>query len=396
MAGMLSQVDLYKYAFQLMGTENDISQIAKRLTEYSGILIRIVDIGNWEVCETFESESDKKKIVTNDCISEAVDLCLRGGEIHRSGEVLDAKGNIWKWTTGTIEMDGEPIGCSMALCPFEGPSDLTETICQLVNDSANTLIKNGRLQIQSARTKLQLKIAGAIFENEADEELTTTEWALLQEHLYGKMQEIILVSQQAYPFNWVPLEERVRAIHEQAFFYSTGNREGILVYGNQPEAVYGLLQKEIEAFARDNKLWMCSSACFREQSLLLNHRRILDKTIQIAEKLSSEPQVLEEYEHYLPVSCSIGAVGVGKAGFMDAELREMKHQDEEKGTEFYCTLKEYLNQQNNVTATAKQLFIHRNTMFYRITRIGEILGVDIGDGAIARKLMVTIALQECE
>ena len=77
-------------------------------------------------------------------------------------------------------------------------------------------------------------------------------------------------------------------------------------------------------------------------------------------------------------------------------MNRLKQEDRVKGTEFYNTLKEYLLHGNNVSMTSKHLYIHRNTMIYRLSKINEILGVDINDPKIARQLMISIVLQEQE
>lgn len=51
--------------------------------------------------------------------------------------------------------------------------------------------------------------------------------------------------------------------------------------------------------------------------------------------------------------------------------------DETNKSELVKTLKEYLYNQFNVADTARKLFIHRNTMLYRIGKIEEILNVDL-------------------
>ena len=53
------------------------------------------------------------------------------------------------------------------------------------------------------------------------------------------------------------------------------------------------------------------------------------------------------------------------------ELKIMEREDKEKGTEFYRTLKQYLMSGNNVNLAAKEMYIHRNTMVYRLSKIHE-------------------------
>ncbi|MDO4261214.1 MAG: helix-turn-helix domain-containing protein [Eubacteriales bacterium] len=53
--------------------------------------------------------------------------------------------------------------------------------------------------------------------------------------------------------------------------------------------------------------------------------------------------------------------------------------DEENGTELLQTLRVYLECGRNAALTAKTLYIHRNTLYQRLERIGTILGADLDD-----------------
>lgn len=62
-----------------------------------------------------------------------------------------------------------------------------------------------------------------------------------------------------------------------------------------------------------------------------------------------------------------------------SKLRILKQYDEDNRTEFYRTLKLFLELERNVLQTAKALFIHRSTLFYRLERIQKIADVNLDD-----------------
>ena len=72
----------------------------------------------------------------------------------------------------------------------------------------------------------------------------------------------------------------------------------------------------------------------------------------------------------------------------------LEQEDNEKGTEFYKTLKEYLLMGNNVNLAAKKLFIHRNTMVYRLSKIHELLQIDLNDPEVSKRLMMSMILRD--
>lgn len=63
-------------------------------------------------------------------------------------------------------------------------------------------------------------------------------------------------------------------------------------------------------------------------------------------------------------------------------LQPLIKQDEQHGTELMATLEAYLRNDKKIYKTAKELFVHRNTVRYRIKKISGILGIDMGDGEI--------------
>ena len=61
------------------------------------------------------------------------------------------------------------------------------------------------------------------------------------------------------------------------------------------------------------------------------------------------------------------------------KLRKLKEYDRENNTELYHTLEVYLRLERNVVQTSKALFIHRSTLFYRLSRIQKIVELNFED-----------------
>ena len=59
-----------------------------------------------------------------------------------------------------------------------------------------------------------------------------------------------------------------------------------------------------------------------------------------------------------------------------------------------CTPCVYLLQEQNLHATARQLFIHRNTLVYRLQRIRTLLQLDLDDAAVRNVLRTGCILLE--
>ena len=67
-------------------------------------------------------------------------------------------------------------------------------------------------------------------------------------------------------------------------------------------------------------------------------------------------------------------------GIYEDTLGKLKEYDESTGSDLVQTLRIYLEERNSILETAKRLYVHRNTVKYRIGRIEEILGYELCDG----------------
>lgn len=75
-------------------------------------------------------------------------------------------------------------------------------------------------------------------------------------------------------------------------------------------------------------------------------------------------------------------------------LNTLKQYDADNKTELYKTLRIYIRLERNLLQTAKQLFIHRSTLSYRIERIQAITGINLDDDKERLKLLFSFVLDE--
>ncbi|MBS4538064.1 helix-turn-helix domain-containing protein [Clostridium sp. D2Q-11] len=66
--------------------------------------------------------------------------------------------------------------------------------------------------------------------------------------------------------------------------------------------------------------------------------------------------------------------------FCTPNVLKLKEYDEKHNKDYFNTLYNYLKHNQNINLTSKSLFIHRNTISYRINKIEEILDMDLKDG----------------
>ncbi|MGL4284398.1 MAG: PucR family transcriptional regulator [Eubacterium aggregans] len=77
-------------------------------------------------------------------------------------------------------------------------------------------------------------------------------------------------------------------------------------------------------------------------------------------------------------------------------VRVLKAHDRKNDTQYYETLREFLLHERNQLETAKVLFIHRNTLLYRLQRIKDIFDVDLENIQTRNHLMLSFLLDEAK
>lgn len=78
--------------------------------------------------------------------------------------------------------------------------------------------------------------------------------------------------------------------------------------------------------------------------------------------------------------------------FCKSVLKELAYPTEDSKIDLRETLDTYLKNQGEITQTSNELFIHRNTVKYRINRCEEILGVKVDDPDVSLNLRLAIEL----
>ncbi len=78
------------------------------------------------------------------------------------------------------------------------------------------------------------------------------------------------------------------------------------------------------------------------------------------------------------------------------KVLELKAYDEAHHTDYYHTLKTYVENQQNAVQTAKKLFIHRSTFLYRMEKIEELTKLDLRDYDTLLYVMMTFRILEQE
>lgn len=107
-------------------------------------------------------------------------------------------------------------------------------------------------------------------------------------------------------------------------------------------------------------------------------------------------EIMFEGEWYAHIIYSYAWPILKNKGLRDYSVEILKKEDEEKNTDLYETLKMYYLCGNNIAETASRMYVHRNTLVYRLRKIRELIGSDIDDMEQSGELLAFMMMDDLE
>lgn len=173
----------------------------------------------------------------------------------------------------------------------------------------------------------------------------------------------------------------------------------IQIYEEKDEVfvlLYQIKDQDIEAVCAGmeaEKQKCCVSEMFSSLSQCRGKKNILKRMARVKEAQETAALRREKdwmmrgmYTYTIPL--------IEQAGLSDYSIEQLILEDEKNHTELYQSLRSYLLCGNNVTAAAKRLHIHRNTLVYRLKQIKEIIDGDMNDYEVSRELLAYIMMKD--
>lgn len=152
--------------------------------------------------------------------------------------------------------------------------------------------------------------------------------------------------------------------------------------GDIPPEVYQKLQK----LANDNKVLVGISNAFQNPTDLYNHYQQTLQVLSIARRSTEQQRIFffSDYAFYVLID-TIDDKSI-LAHCLHPILPKLEAYDTEKNTELYETLKVYAQTGYSKNLTADLMFLHRNTVNYRIQQIADLFDLDFSDHTLLFKL----------
>jgi PucR family transcriptional regulator, proline-responsive transcriptional activator len=132
-------------------------------------------------------------------------------------------------------------------------------------------------------------------------------------------------------------------------------------------------------FAKDENLYIGVSNAFTKIEDFALHYSQARRAQELEKRLSGQKSVCRYSDYTFFDLLSKVNPSENLAAFRHPALDLLKSYDEENNTELYSTLNAYLSCGCNIKITAERLFIHRNSLAYRLKRIYELTQISPED-----------------
>lgn len=384
----LSVVDCYKKAFELLDV--DLKVYVEQMAEFTGTMIAVGDITGKVLAEAGLSEDE----ISADLIrTQLTAKELLSGKIRSITKYVEFADMVYR--IFPVKSHGNLVAYVIVADLHCQDQKVLEEMAEVLERSLETVFERQTAREYQHDGAARRVISEALFADDKAVYVPENYQEIFRKRIRPPFGAAILRSDTADIVAMQKMAKRLENHYADNYFYIKGNYLYILFPGLSGQETYEKLEKYMEKLGEQSKAQLCMTQLFSSISELKSKCFLMENTLRFAGE-SDTYLAHHEYDYYMEAVCMTAVEKLGTARYMDEKLNLLKEEDEAKNTEFYDTLREYFFVRNNVSLAAKRLFIHRNTMIYRLRKISEILEVDINDPDVARKLSISMALRDAE
>lgn len=138
------------------------------------------------------------------------------------------------------------------------------------------------------------------------------------------------------------------------------------------------LKSIIKKLSQENIPALCSIGKCMEGALTVSHSYIQSlSALELGKKLHPERKIFSYYEDQIYHELSANFTHAHLTDFYNATIKPLDDYDIKNGSELAKTLYTFLCSNQNISHASKALYIHRNTMMYRMDQIHQLTGLDL-------------------
>ena len=152
----------------------------------------------------------------------------------------------------------------------------------------------------------------------------------------------------------------------------------VILSGIPPQGLSPEKLQQLQSFCRERRLFCGMSNPFSNILELPEYYKQALRAIEIGASLSNEPNLFRYEDYFIQHLLNAFRQQEDPAVFCCPQMKQLIECDKKDGRNLAETLYQYLLN-GNTAATAAAMYIHRNTLLYRLNLINEIVSIDYND-----------------
>lgn len=186
------------------------------------------------------------------------------------------------------------------------------------------------------------------------------------------------------------MSTRMGHIHSCCAYAELQKCNYILFYGIPDQRYMDDLGARLLDFVNSYKLHVGISAMFSELGRIETYMYQCRKALSIGRRTEPERKLHRFDELRTEIMLSYILSSMDKENYTHPLFSKLKDEDLKNDTQYLKTLSVYLDCICDSAKASKELFIHRNTMLYRIKHIEETYNVSLDDADFVKDLMMSV------
>lgn len=295
-----------------------------------------------------------------------------------------------------IRINERIVGYASAHRPKEGPEQFTRAEEQILNMFTSAIARRMRAEefyytvSEKSSSHLLLSI---INENVTDEEIIRDRADYIGANLGGLKIVAFIELLKWENVNYQEIQKNIsRALPRYTCIMY---KSAFVLFCSQLPADYKFEEENLRGALTNIHVKIGVSMLFSSVGQVHDHYVQAKKAVQLGAIYQKDSDIFYYQDYIVAHACEtlINSIGDPKA-FIHPYINRVNEMDESNNMQLNRTLCSYLENDRNIAKAAKQLYIHRNTMVYRLNMISEALGVDFSEEQNCWKLLFSFYIQE--
>lgn len=265
-------------------------------------------------------------------------------------------------------------------------SDITANVTFLQNELEKTLTEYSRDHIILECLTNEFKTRSAYLER-----IRKSEFAELSHY------QVVIIDTRRYE-QFDPRKDVLRECFSRLFsktwmLWFQGNVVTVIETGTQRESVREILEQSAGLFSGKNLRFSISDP-FGDLYLIPQYYRQSLRALHFSEKLAPKQPIVEYNDYKCYDLLEPGPLKNHWSTYYSRDFQNLLSCDLANDTCYVETLYQYIICSKNLQKAARRLYIHKNTVSYRIARIRELFRIDLDSAAVRFQFLMSYHLKQ--